>query len=284
MSKNYKKNKRRIELDIVKVNGQVTYFTPKSPVKPRDYTDNHQKKARLSADFIALKKQIESKGLIPCTTAETLNLIFDLYIKRWPKPEYRYSEYRIFHEPPSEDEEEEDSKSYEHKEHLIAKNLVIDDISFLEDKTFFGYNGNFFVPNKGVYIEDRPKIKRGKMVMDESTLIKSLEKYEKDIRIVPLGFETGELPLRRVIKNPYIIGLLGKKGTEKLANLADDRNGRITVMPFNTSNRYLPEISFIYFGYNRDTFIGTSTLKNLTEHSLGSVYYEYRAFGIKKSD
>jgi len=92
----------------------------------------------------------------------------------------------------------------------------------LKNEWLWVFTGNRYVKSdNGVYIEDNPKIKEGKILIDNrDNLIKRLESNDNSVRFVPFGFEKGEQKLRELEKNPYVIGLAGKEGAEKLAEVA----------------------------------------------------------------
>jgi len=93
----------------------------------------------------------------------------------------------------------------------------------LKDKRFWGFTGNRYVKSdKGIYIEDNPEIKKGRVLVDNrDNLIKRLESNDDSVRFVPFGFRTEEQFPENLEKNPYVIGLAGEEGAEKLAEVAD---------------------------------------------------------------
>jgi hypothetical protein len=92
----------------------------------------------------------------------------------------------------------------------------------MKDAWFYAFTGNLYIPNKGVYIQDNPKIKEGNIFMEESELVKKLEKNDSSVRFVPFGFKTKTMSALELAKNPYVIGLTGsEENADKLAQIAD---------------------------------------------------------------
>ena len=81
------------------------------------------------------------------------------------------------------------------------------------------FTATLYIPNKGVYIQDNPQIKKGRIYMDESELEKKLAANDSNIRFIPFGFDTEHISPMQLNNNPYIIGLMGKEGAEKLSEI-----------------------------------------------------------------
>lgn len=93
----------------------------------------------------------------------------------------------------------------------------------LEERWLWAFTGNRYVKSdNGVYIEDNPEIRGGKILIDSrDNLIKRLESNDNSVRLVPFGFKVGEQTSGELERNPYIVGLAGEEGAKKLAEVAD---------------------------------------------------------------
>ncbi len=98
-------------------------------------------------------------------------------------------------------------------------------IRLMKNHLLWGFTGNLYVPNEGVYIQDNPKIEKRELVMDKKDLIKKLESNDSSVRFVPFGFKLESQSALELSKNPYIIGLAGEDGADKLAQIADMYQG-----------------------------------------------------------
>jgi len=83
----------------------------------------------------------------------------------------------------------------------------------------WAFTGNLWVPD-GVYIQNNPPIVDGKVQMEQSAL-EELADTDPNIRFVPFGFKTEEMPPAELAQNPYVIALAGPEGAEKLAKVAE---------------------------------------------------------------
>ncbi len=92
--------------------------------------------------------------------------------------------------------------------------------SSMERGLLWAFTGLLYVPSKGFYIEDIPKLPNQLPLMNESELVKKLEKNDDSVRFVPFGFNTGEQLPKELAKNHYIVGLAGEEGAEKLAEIS----------------------------------------------------------------
>jgi hypothetical protein len=90
----------------------------------------------------------------------------------------------------------------------------------LKSQSLWAFNGLLYVPNKGVYIEDRPTIKRDFVTMNESDLLKRLESNDPSVRFVPFGFKTGSMSPAELAENEFARALAGEEGAYNLAYLA----------------------------------------------------------------
>ena len=120
----------------------------------------------------------------------------------------------------------------------------------LDRNWLWGFNGVLYVPNKGAYIQDNPNVKDGRVVLDESELVKTLESGDKSVRFVPFGYKTGEQTVSDLAKNDFVIGLAGEQGTEKLAKLCKRYRNSPFVFSFDKVENNVARVSSLY-GYGR---------------------------------
>lgn len=101
-------------------------------------------------------------------------------------------------------------------------------IRVLKDHLLLGFTGS--LPTKeGIYIEDNPEIKDGKAVMNLSSLEKRLREGDPRVRFVPISkLKSGKMDASELAKSFYLIGLAGKEGAEKSAEIA----GKYPYKPF----------------------------------------------------
>jgi|SRR3989344_1453710 len=143
----------------------------------------------------------------------------------------------------------------------------------LNTNWLWAFTGVLHIPEEGVYIQDDPETRYGLPFMKKSKLVRILEqetnKKVKTVRFVPFGYKDGEQTLRELEKNPYIVGLAGEDGAEKLAIVAGKFKFDPCLSSFNSGDK--PEIKVsclrslfdssprlyideIYLGFNRDGF------------------------------
>ena len=75
----------------------------------------------------------------------------------------------------------------------------------------WAFTGTLYVPNKGAFIQDDPKIRRGMPFMDRESLEQKLNAKDPNVRHVPFGYKVREMSPFELAKNPYVIGLAGKR-------------------------------------------------------------------------
>lgn len=85
----------------------------------------------------------------------------------------------------------------------------------------WGFTGTLYVPKEGAFIQDDPEIRQGMPFMDKDGLEQKLNAKDPNVRFVPFGYKVGEMSPLELAKNPYIIGLAGEEGAEKLAKVAE---------------------------------------------------------------
>ena len=107
------------------------------------------------------------------------------------------------------------------------------------------FTGVLYVPNKGVYFEDDPKVSFGMPKMKESELIKKLEKNDPSVRFVPFGFKVCWITSEELRKNKYVIGLVGEESADKLADIAGRFKKDPTLCNYSFTDGLLKRISFM---------------------------------------
>ncbi|MEK6883183.1 MAG: hypothetical protein AABY22_26390, partial [Nanoarchaeota archaeon] len=91
----------------------------------------------------------------------------------------------------------------------------------LENNWLWGFTGLLYVLKKGAYIRDKPEVKNEMPYMNESDLVKKLDQKDPSVRFIPFGFKVGEQTPKQLEKNPFVIGIAGKEGAQKIAEIAD---------------------------------------------------------------
>lgn len=98
-----------------------------------------------------------------------------------------------------------------------------DIIKKLRDSRIFGFNGLLYYPNEGIYIQDRPEIKNGRVIMDKNDLVQKLETNDPSVRFVPFGtFKRGTQSSLEIAKNPFVQALAEEEGADRIAQSADN--------------------------------------------------------------
>ncbi|MBI2631536.1 hypothetical protein HYW75_00860 [Candidatus Pacearchaeota archaeon] len=113
------------------------------------------------------------------------------------------------------------------------------------------FTGIYSVNNKGVYIEDFPKLLWcncgfNRVVFDENNLIERLEKEDKRLRYVPFGFKEGIQTSDEIVKNPFILALCG---SGEIAIRRTEMLSEIGKVSFSNFNRSINEKYLISIGY-----------------------------------
>jgi len=95
-------------------------------------------------------------------------------------------------------------------------------LDILDNKWLWMFTGNRYIQYKGVYIVDNPGIADGKVVIEsELELQKKVEAGNRTVRFVQYGFKTGQQTELDLARNRFVIGLAGKEGAEKLADISE---------------------------------------------------------------
>jgi len=157
------------------------------------YLDSQSKKGIVSfvspafgpGNYVNVGNSITEAGLEQPTMEQTVSLIYNA----WQNPKEKYSS---------------------------------DVINKLKKNWLWAFNGLLYFPNEGIYIQDRPKIENGKILMDKKDLTKKLESNDSSVRFVPFdSFKKGFQSPLELAKNTFIQALAGKEGVDKLASVAN---------------------------------------------------------------
>lgn len=162
--------------------------------------------------YANVQKQITQDKLTPPTAAEIASLVH----AAWQNPDEKYSKKII---------------------ELLRTNYL------------WCFTGNLYVPNKGVYVQDNPKVKDGKVSMNREDLEKRLESNDSSVRFVPFGFKIGEQSALKLVKNPWIIALVGEEGAEKLAEVSDKYKYKPYVWSFENVGKETAKVSELGSGW-----------------------------------
>lgn len=125
----------------------------------------------------------------------------------------------------------------------------------MSDRWFWGFTGSLYVPKgkgdfqNGVIIQENPEAVDEKLTMDKNSLVKKLEANDKSVRFVPFGYKTGEQTSRELEKNPYVIGLAGREGAEKLAEIADNYKKKPFLYSFDSVDEEKARVSALGRGW-----------------------------------
>ena len=146
----------------------------------------------------------------------------------------------------------------------------------MKNRWLWVFTGTLYVPNKGAYVQDSPKIKDGMPLMEESELVKKLEDNDPTVRHAPFGFKTRAMTPIQLARNPYVIALAGEEGAEKLAQVADKHKNRPYLCGFDSVDSPATRVSALLSDWDwgdRRLYVSD----NLHESSDGC------AFGVRKT-
>ena len=144
----------------------------------------------------------------------------------------------------------------------------------MKDRWLWSFTGNLYLPNKGVYIQDNPEIRDGRVIMDESDLVKKLESKDPSVRFVPFGFETESMSPMQLAKNAYVIGLAGEEGADKLAEVADEFKQKPYLWSFKSVNEPTTRVSALDSDWGLGHWLDVNG-------SDGGVSWDGHAFGVR---
>ncbi|MBI2044577.1 hypothetical protein HYT23_00810 [Candidatus Pacearchaeota archaeon] len=174
----------------------------------RTYLDVNSKQGTLSfvapafgpGTYANVGTQINEAGLIQPTMVQTAELVHGA----WQNPKEKYS---------------------------------ADVIQKLRSNWLLGFNGLLYVPNEGIYIQDRPEVRNGGVFMDHGDIIKKLGAKDPGVRFVPFGtFKIESQSSFELAKNLFIQALAGEEGADKLAQVADKYNFKPYVWALGREN------------------------------------------------
>jgi len=160
----------------------------------KTYLDAHSQKGEISflhpafgpGNYVNVGTQIRESGLEQPTMEQTAYLVCDA----WQNPKEKYSK------------------------EIIEK---------MKTNWLWGFNGLLYVPKEGIYIQDRPEIRDGRVFMSQEDLVERLESNDKSVRFVEYdSFKRESQSSLELAKNPFIIALAGEEGADKLAQVADN--------------------------------------------------------------
>src|SRR3989344_2420917 len=125
-------------------------------------------------DFYSLREKIDSSklGLVMPTLEETVSLVHS---------------------------------AIENKDKRHTKDIL----KILDKNWFYANNAITYVPHEGMYVEDNPKVKDGKVILNKEIA-----------RFAPFGYKIGSMSPLELEKNQGVIALVGEEGAEKLAQIA----------------------------------------------------------------
>ena len=145
----------------------------------------------------------------------------------------------------------------------------------MKDAWLWGFTGNLYMPNKGVYVQDNPEIRDGRVVMDESVLVEKLDAEDPSVRFVPFGYKTESMSALELAKNEYIIALAGEEGADKLAEVTDKHKRSTYLWSFKSVEQPTTRVSGVC---SNGCFGGWLTVRG-SRGDLGDGY----AFGVSET-
>jgi len=102
-----------------------------------------------------------------------------------------------------------------------------DIISTLRNNWLWGFNGLLYVPNEGIYVQDRPEIRNGKVFIDYKDVSEKLGVKDPSVRFVAFDEFKGESQTSlELSRNRFVQALAGEEGAYKLAQVADKYNSK----------------------------------------------------------
>jgi len=154
----------------------------------------------------------------------------------------------------------------------------------MKNNWFWGFTGNKWISNEGVYIQDNPEIVQGSISMDKNDLVKKLELGDESVRFVPFGFKIGKQTALELAKNPYVIGLAGEEGADKLAQVADKHRNKPYLYAFDNVDNELTRVSALDSGWYDDRlYVGGYGCGGYSDGYAFGVLNKSSEAGAKKS-
>lgn len=146
--------------------------------------------------------------------------------------------------------------SLENQDYASAKNVV----KLLRRGWLVGNTGILYVPD-GMYVQDNPNIRNGKISITQKTLQNKLGSHEekgvvfsddKSVRFTPYNFFRGPLqPVLSLSRNAGVIALVGgKENAEKLAKVSKhwERQSHFRNLITDSPQTRVPVLGSYYFG------------------------------------
>ncbi len=123
-------------------------------------------------------------------------------------------------------------------------------IQRLRERFFWAFNGLLYEPqDKGVYIQARPTLTKGRVIMDRNNLVKRLEAQDPSVRFVPfVDYKTGEHTPSALAENKFVQALATLEGAEKLAKIAETYPSEPRVYALTEDQVQEPTIRVAAFG------------------------------------
>ncbi len=134
-------------------------------------------------------------------------------------------------------------------------------IDILRNRWLWGFTSFTYVSKgadpklrPGVYIQDRPETKNGRIVVAEPELLKILEQKDLTARYVELGFKSGEMDARELERNPLVVGAVGEQGAEQLARASKNYSLKpfVYVPSFENSKEPITRVAALGSNYYGD--------------------------------
>jgi len=129
----------------------------------------------------------------------------------------------------------------------------------MKDNWLWAFTGILYVPNEGAYIQENPEIRNRMPLMDKSELVRKLEESDPSVRHVPFGYQIKKMSPVELSKNPFIIGLAGEEGADKLAQIADKHKRKSYLWSFKSVDQETTRVSGLISCWDLDVlglFVG----------------------------
>ncbi len=135
--------------------------------------------------YAGVNSKILEEGLIQPTMAQTAELVHGA----WQNPKEKYSS------------------------EVIQK---------LRSNWLWAFNGLLYAPNEGIYIQDRPEVRNGRVFMDKNDVVKKLGAKDPSVRFVAFDeFKRESQTSLELARNRFVQALAGEEGADNLAQVAD---------------------------------------------------------------
>ncbi len=156
--------------------------------------------------YIQVAKQLEEDNLHQPTMSQNTSLVYSA----WQNPEEKYSK---------------------------------EIIDILRNNWLWCFNGILYEPKEGVYIQDNPEIKNGRVFMDKSDLVKKLEAKDPTVRFVPFGYKINEQTSKQLANNKFVQALAGEESAQKLAEASANYKFKPCVWSFDNIDEQLIKVA-----------------------------------------